>query len=50
MEYILSLANVSTRGKQMLIRDLDRMEEKEDDKEEETNKSYQQEGGMEFEP
>jgi len=45
MEYILSLANVSTRGKQMLIRDLDRMEEKEDDKEEETNKSYEQEGG-----
>ena len=27
MEYILSLANVSNRGKQMLIRDLNKMEE-----------------------
>lgn len=29
----------------MLIRDLDRMEEKEDDKENEDNKSFEQEGG-----
>ena len=27
MDYILSLANVSSRGRQMLIRDLNKMEE-----------------------
>ena len=41
MEFILSLANVSTRGKQMLIRDLDRMEEKEDEKQDDNNKSME---------
>ena len=33
MDYILSLANVSSRGKNMLIRDLNRMEEQEDEDE-----------------
>lgn len=34
LDYILSLAGVSIRGKEMLMRDLDKMEEDEDEDEE----------------
>ena len=42
LDYILSLANVSTRGKAMLERDLNRMEEGSEQEEDE----FQDEGGQ----
>ena len=46
LEYILSLAGVSNRGKEMLMRDLNKMEEEEG--EEDSHGESHQEGGAQI--